>query len=843
MHVDNNGLALIRRKYQAPDFVHLEPRSYNTARKLRAFLEPPTKPLDPAHPSEGFVAMQNDNNKEVMCQVINELCHDKVIFQHCKNLNDPAKIQNVKDILIEFHKRGYLDNQVMSGEGLLFFDANWISVSLVEMKQHSVDVQKQEWFDETAKCANTIWGCQDAHTFVIMLQYFGEQFAFSFFDRGGAVCPDMLNIMDDKEEYLRLVLYLSLANPGMVGLETSIMHNNVGQFVRSKVFRLVPIEMVLFISNNLHGRGTMARHVTLMQCHITEALQSVGTWEVMKKWLKGIEDDVAVVVKDTWVDLTAPLTEGMILNYLRLKGVMGITWLLFEGLVAGPAIPPSLDQLHNHPGIGLLKDIGAITQTGGLNVWCSTIYNWSFLGVSTLALAHKSMTKSVNAYDHQHPINEGSKSKLELVTREVYQERMLTRSWLYPPCTPIYKFSCVYKALVGIVDCIKSHGQAFSSYHISENGSETDELFPISFMQADTSMWNMGLTGEQLIPPNSARTTRFDEAYYMIMPSLPGLHDPPPQKQASHQRFLLLIPRLFLPLLPLFHMLSLFRLTCPLPILPLNVLLFHMLPLFQLTLPLPILNVLLFHFLMQHLLPWSHHSQMFHMLPPHHLIHLCHRVEGGEQVDLNAGDAVVVDAKVHIKPKDVVQSLQVNVAGYGSPTTNEDLEHFADKGRIYELTIVHDLEGYYYVILTLAFMFDGLYALKKVPDADMASGAEMWLHRWLENTIEIEIWQEAVEKQHYLGTDAGFSMVEGLLGEDWAIEPMKTMLKEMREHLFTNAVPTHSGMLDIITNALVKIRTNPDLAHLCKPQKMTMECANATGGNGVPSHSSILPAL
>ncbi|KAG1807803.1 uncharacterized protein BJ212DRAFT_1303269 [Suillus subaureus] len=109
MHVNNDSLVLIWKKYQVPDFVHLEPRSYNTvacevqsrgfiaktdemyqntvanqACKLRAFLEPPTKPLDPAHPSEGFVAMQNDNNKEVMHQVINELCCDEVIFQHCK---------------------------------------------------------------------------------------------------------------------------------------------------------------------------------------------------------------------------------------------------------------------------------------------------------------------------------------------------------------------------------------------------------------------------------------------------------------------------------------------------------------------------------------------------------------------------------------------------------------------------------------------------------------------------------------------------------------------------------------------------------------------------------------
>ncbi|KAG0691853.1 hypothetical protein DFH29DRAFT_1010022 [Suillus ampliporus] len=100
----------------------------------------------------------------------------------------------------------------------------------------------------------------------------------------------------------------------------------------------------------------------------------------MEKLLKGMEKEVDVVVKDTWVDLTAPHTEGMILNYLRLKGVQGVTCLLFEGLVVGPASPPPLFQLHDCPGIGSLKDIGAISQTGDINVWSSTVYNQSFWG-------------------------------------------------------------------------------------------------------------------------------------------------------------------------------------------------------------------------------------------------------------------------------------------------------------------------------------------------------------------------------------------------------------------------------------------------------------------------------
>ncbi|KAG0696667.1 hypothetical protein DFH29DRAFT_1004390 [Suillus ampliporus] len=164
--------------------------------------------------------------------------------------------------------------------------------------------------------------------------------------------------------------------------------------------------------------------------------------------------------------------------------------------------------------------------------------------------------------------------------------------------------------------------------------------------------------------------------------------------------------------------------------------------------------------------------------------------------------------KVNIKPKHIVQSLQVDVAGYGSLNINDDLEQFKEKGGIYELTgtrawmaiqmmfaqqpgqdtmrreIAHDLEGYYYVLLTLAFMFDAPYRLKKVPHSNTASGGEMWVHRWLENTIAKEIWHEAIEKQHYLATDAGFTMVDGVLGNDWANEPVRMMLKEMRTILF-----------------------------------------------------------
>ncbi|KAG2110201.1 uncharacterized protein F5147DRAFT_772474 [Suillus discolor] len=639
-----------------PDFFHLERRSYNTvqsrgliaktdkvyqravveqARNLRAFLEPSQHlhplqhpqssqhllPLDPNWASEGFVAMQMEDNKAIMCHVINWLCHDEVIFQHLENLDDPTKLRSVKGILQRFKEKRYLNDQGWTNEidcpdlkaphfnrqhrggssmkdhmtrfmNCLVKEAlllagnskikriwssdycqkplpgsaeeckpdiilvpsdplvqDWCRIfTLTEIKQHGADVDKQEWFDEIAKRVNTIWGCQDARNFVVVLMFLGEAFMFAFFDRGGAVCLDMLNIIEDKEEYLQLVLYLSLADPGMVGLETSIGQNEVWRFIRSRVFGLeVPINMVLFISNNIHGCGTVARHVMLSHECIAQALQLGGSWDAMEKWLKGMENEVDVVVKDTWVDLTAPHTEGIILNYLWLKGVQGVTCLLFEGLV-------------------LLR--------------------------------------------HLH-------------------------------------------------------------------------LFNFAIIQASV-----------------------------------------------HSRILLMA---------------------------------------------------------RHFHPTS--SQMVAMKPTSYFLSpLCKLTHPCGTWDL------------------FIQQCQTG-------------------------------------ILTLAFMFDAPYMLKKVPHPDTASGGEMWVHCWLENMIEKEIWHEAVEKQHYLATDIGFSMVDRVLGNDWTNEPIRMMLREMRTVLFVESAPSHSRMLNIINAALFKIHTDHTLAHLCQPQQMTNEWARAVGGSGFAKSSPMLPAL
>jgi hypothetical protein len=93
---------------------------------------------------------------------------------------------------------------------------DWHNVlTLAEMKLQSVDPKSPAWYDEVAKWANTLYTSQDSWSFTITLQFMGNQFSFMVFDHGGLVCFDMLGIDEDSKEYLRLVLFFSLADRGV----------------------------------------------------------------------------------------------------------------------------------------------------------------------------------------------------------------------------------------------------------------------------------------------------------------------------------------------------------------------------------------------------------------------------------------------------------------------------------------------------------------------------------------------------------------------------------------------------------------------------------------------------
>ncbi|KAJ8582408.1 hypothetical protein M405DRAFT_921222 [Rhizopogon salebrosus TDB-379] len=131
---------------------------------------------------------------------------------------------------------------------------------------------------------------------------------------------------------------------------------------------------------------------------------------------------------------------------------------LFEGLMKIPDkfVPPSV--------------LDAYGKNKPFIAWQSTVQNRLSLGIPTLALARHSLMTDLKAH------NAELGDALENLDSKVYQEHILTRQYI------------LYPALTGIADCIR----AYSPYYIAEDDSETDKVFPLSFMQADTSLWNLG---------------------------------------------------------------------------------------------------------------------------------------------------------------------------------------------------------------------------------------------------------------------------------------------------------------------------------------------------------------
>ncbi|KAG1816434.1 uncharacterized protein BJ212DRAFT_1480883 [Suillus subaureus] len=242
-----------------------------------------SQPLNSSCTSEGFVATQMEDNKAIACDVINWLCHDDVIFQHIKNLGDPTKLWSVKGVLQRFKEKGYLNDQGWTdkidcpdlkaphfnhqhsgGSSTEDLMTKFMNCSVTEAlllagnskikriwsleycqkplpgsaEERKLDIilllsdpLVQDWHCVFMLAEMKQHGVDYARNIVIILMFMGEAFTFAFFNHGGTVCLDMLNIMDDTEEFLQLVLYLSLADPGMVGLETSIMQNKAGRFI------------------------------------------------------------------------------------------------------------------------------------------------------------------------------------------------------------------------------------------------------------------------------------------------------------------------------------------------------------------------------------------------------------------------------------------------------------------------------------------------------------------------------------------------------------------------------------------------------------------------------------
>ncbi|KAG1781468.1 hypothetical protein EV702DRAFT_1041982 [Suillus placidus] len=579
---------------------------------------------------------------------------------------------------------------------------DWHNLTTIgKMKKSGVDVKNPLWFDEGAKWANAIYASQDSHTFAQVLQFLGDQFTFVFFDHGRSVCLDVLGIQEDSEGYFRLVLYLSLAHHSLVGFDPTIIHDMPSdrRFIQTKHFWKAPIDMVLFISNNLNGCGTVIRQVTLSKDQINQALKNGPNSKALQKWLKGMANMESIVVKDTWLDLATPHTEGM-------------------GLVL---VPPAFV----HPALALkYKEAQALP-------WQSTVHNQLFWNVPTLTLARHSLTSSLKAHDAEH--DQGLELMIGKFTRSVF---LLNTS--YTLC---------------IMDCIRAHGQAYSPYRILDDGSESNELFPLSFMQADTSLWNLGLVDPDKSdwgPINNSNIRRgllFDHAFASWAP----------QDIFSRRP---LQPKIFednaLPSFPQISQDAALPHTTPTSLTPS---------------PLPLLT---------------------HVLPAGAAIQ-AHQKWGIDSVAIpepctSKKRTLPEVAKVQVEDKEFVQ---IKVLAWGASDVNEDLQNFANG----------DENGYTSI--------DGgelnacsqtrRSACSPLPGRDAPEESDHYLGIWLENaTDEVAIWREVARKECFFCNHDGFHLLKGWLGREWSCEPIKTMLRDMRDLLVYEKAVMHAGMIRII---------------------------------------------
>ncbi|KAI9457679.1 hypothetical protein HD554DRAFT_2301350, partial [Boletus coccyginus] len=140
----------------------------------------------------------------------------------------------------------------------------------------------------------------------------GTCIVLTFFDRGGSVSTYPLDIHQFPEEFLRILLGITFADRIMFGFDSTVSPTQNGekkiQIILQGNEYVVCVDMLLFLSETLHGRGTTVWSGTVT---INEELQEV-------------------VVKDTWVDPLRRYTEGRILKILERAKVKGVPRLVHE---------------------------------------------------------------------------------------------------------------------------------------------------------------------------------------------------------------------------------------------------------------------------------------------------------------------------------------------------------------------------------------------------------------------------------------------------------------------------------------------------------------------------------
>ena len=254
---------------------------------------------------------------------------------------------------------------------------DWRTVDCVVELKNGAKFKDSESLGQLAERARTLFNVQDTRRygytldstyqssmttslrFALLIRIRLDQFSYTAYDRGGSITSPFVNINTHALLFYRLILGVSFAERRHLGYDTSI--SGLGMHRRLKLdlgceqqgLKDLAIQLVLHMTGKINGRGTTVR---LLKVDSETLANFYGDDKQSQyKSLPGVkpgQKNFGIISKDSWEEVhddSEELSEGILLQLLHAKGVLGVSWCLDEKPVLAPDAPAPPIPIDNHP--------------------------------------------------------------------------------------------------------------------------------------------------------------------------------------------------------------------------------------------------------------------------------------------------------------------------------------------------------------------------------------------------------------------------------------------------------------------------------------------------------------
>ncbi|KAI5983250.1 hypothetical protein EDD15DRAFT_2179369 [Pisolithus albus] len=209
--------------------------------------------------------------------------------------------------------------------------------TFAEVKNRGGKDKEKSSYIEIAGKASCLLYAQDGRHAAPCFRILGSSIRLTIFDRGGSLSTCGYDINGQPYDFVRILIGVTSASNETLGFDTSIAWERQfnGKTVGVKTLDIrerdtkftVELDRVLFISDNLFGRGTMVWGGIIRD--------------------KRSETGGQVAVKDSWIDPLRKYTEGRILSILNAHEIEGVPTLIHEQQVKAPSLATIANPLVN----------------------------------------------------------------------------------------------------------------------------------------------------------------------------------------------------------------------------------------------------------------------------------------------------------------------------------------------------------------------------------------------------------------------------------------------------------------------------------------------------------------